>query len=183
MRGGRGRLDESIDAMPYISCDGHIRPQVEVERGRERGLGIEIERNREQIEKDQNIPVLLTVVVGLVVDTGTVVVLFDADLFFVAVLLFPRGKRLLLLRLLLRRLRLRLGDGGEGRVLTFLPSGLVGLLLGKFDLKLLMRLSDCLGLGLCLTLLVGGGKDAKGDGDTSFKIQIGGLGGAERRIF
>lgn len=118
-------------------------------------------------------------------DTGTVVVFFDADLFFVAVLLFPRGKRLLLLLrlLLLRRLRLRLGDGGEGRVLTFLPSGLVGLLFGKFDLKLFVRLRDCLGLGLCLTLLVGGGKDAKGDGDTSFKIQIGGLGGAERRIF
>lgn len=139
-------------------------------------MGID-RRNRER-----DIPVLLNVGVGLVMDvrpglggtrTVVVVVLFDADLFFGDAGVFPRRKLF--------------GNGSEGggrrRVITF-PSGLLRLL-GKFDLKLLVGLGDCLGLGLCLclALLVGGGKDAEGDGDTGFKIQIGDLEGATRRIF
>lgn len=115
--------------------------------------------------------VVVVVVVGLLLDTGTgtvvVVMFFDTDLFFKA-LVFP-GRKLF-------------GSGSERRrVLTF-PSGLLWLL-RKLDLKLLMSFGDCLGLGLCLALLVGGGEDAEGDGDTSFKIQIGGLEGAERSFF
>lgn len=106
--------------------------------------------------------------------TGTMVMFFDADLFFGDAGVFP-GRELL-------------GRGSEGRVLLAFPSGLLRLL-GKLDLNLLVGLGDCLrlrlrlGLGLCLALLVGGGEDAEGDGDAGFKIQIGGLEGATRRIF
>lgn len=112
---------------------------------------------------------LLNVGVGLDLGTGTgtVVVFFDTDLFGDAVVLPGRGK------LFLR----------ERRDVTF-PSGLVRLL-GEFDLKLFVGSGYCLGLGLglCLALLVGGGEDAEGDGNARFKIQIGGLLGATRRIF
>lgn len=117
----------------------------------------------------RHIPELLNVGVGLDLGTGTgtVVVFFDTDLFGDAVVLPGRGK------LFLR----------ERRDVTF-PSGLVRLL-GEFDLELFVGSGYCLGLGLglCLALLVGGGEDAEGDGNARFKIQIGGLLGATRRIF
>lgn len=94
---------------------------------------------------------LLTNVV-LLLETGTaVLILFtrDTDLFLgVAVLATKRGLC------------------GEGRrVLTF-PSGV----LGKADLELLgsLDLGACLGL----TVLVGRGEDAEGNGDAGLKVQV-----------
>lgn len=52
------------------------------------------------------------------------------------------------------------------RVLAF-PSG--WLLVGEIDVNLLVSLGGC----LRLAVPIGGGKDAEGHGDTSFKVQIG----------
>lgn len=126
---------------------------------------------------------------------------FVADLFFahaMLVLLPARRKgflRLAVLLLLFLRLPMVLllllvvvgsdnGGRGERRVLTF-PSGVFSLGRRVMDLDLLLNgLGDGLRRGLGLAVLVGGRKDAEGNGDASLKVQVGRLWrGAKRSLF
>ena len=94
--------------------------------------------------------VLVMLVLGL--GTGTAVTFFLTrvmDLFFAVALLSARRK---------------FSRNGVRRVLTF-PSGVV---LGELDFELLLGF----GLGLRLAVLVGRRKDAEGDRDSGFKVQI-----------
>jgi len=107
----------------------------------------------------------------LFADAGTAVTFFFTrytDLFF-AEAMFSAGRR-------------KFGFDRERRVLTF-PSGL--LLFWEFDLNLFTPLIsgslDLLRLRLVVGVLVGSRKDAEGDGNTGFKVQVDDLPGA--RLF